>query len=74
MFRPGFIQPMHGIKSKTKLYRAFYAVTGPLYPVLKTLFPKYVTTTEQLGRAMIEVVRRGAPKPILESADINRLR
>lgn len=72
MFRPGFIQPLHGIISKTKLYRAFYAVTGPIFPLLKR-FPKYVTTTEQLGRAMLEVARRGAPKPILESADINSL-
>ena len=72
MFRPGFIQPLHGIKSKTKLYRIFYAVTAPIFPLLKR-FPKYVTTTEQLGRAMLEVARHGYPKPILESADINRL-
>src|SRR6185295_6795748 len=62
MFRPGFIQPLHGIKSKTKLYRAFYSVTGPLFPVLKALFPKSITTTEQLGRAMIKAAKRGAPK------------
>jgi len=73
MFRPGFIQPLHGIISKTQLYRVFYGVTGPLFPVLKALFPKYVTTTEQLGRAMIEVARRGAPKAILESTDIKGL-
>lgn len=72
MFRPGFIQPMHGIVSKTKLYRAFYAVTGPIFPLLRR-FPKYVTTTEQLGRAMLEVVRHGFPKPILEGVDINSL-
>jgi len=73
MFRPGFIQPLHGIKSKTKLYRAFYSVTGPLFPVLKALFPKSITTTEQLGRAMIKAAKRGAPKAVLESADINGL-
>ena len=72
MFRPGFIQPQQGIVSKTKLYRAFYAVTGPIFPLLKR-FPKYVTTTEQLGRAMLEVVRSGFPKRVLESADINSL-
>lgn len=72
MFRPGFIQPLHGIKSKTKLYRFFYAISGPLFPLLRR-FPKYVTTTEQLGRAMLKVVRRGYPKPILESGDINSL-
>jgi uncharacterized protein YbjT (DUF2867 family) len=73
MFRPGFIQPLHGITSKTKFYRAFYAVAKPLFPVVKALAPKYVTTTEQLGRAMIEVARRGFPKPVLESPDINSL-
>lgn len=73
MFRPAGIQPLHGIKSKTKLYQALYTVAAPLLPLLKRLLPKYVTTTEQLGRAMIKVARQGAPKPILESDDINRL-
>jgi uncharacterized protein YbjT (DUF2867 family) len=71
IFRPGFIQPLHGIQSKTKLYRAFYAMTGPLYPILRRLAPKYVTTTEALGRAMIRVAEHGAPKRVLEMADIN---
>lgn len=73
MFRPAGIQPMHGIRSKTKLYQAVYTMTGPLLPVLKRLFPKYVTTSEQLGRAMIRVVKQGSPKPVLEGDDINRL-
>jgi uncharacterized protein YbjT (DUF2867 family) len=71
IFRPGFIQPLHGIQSKTKLYRAFYAMTGPLYPILRRLAPKYLTTTEALGRAMIRVAEHGAPKRVLEMADIN---
>jgi len=50
-----------------------YAVIGPLYPVLKALIPKYVTTTECVGRAMINVARRGAPHGVLESQDINAL-
>ena len=41
MFRPGMIQPLHGIKSKTGLYRAVYAVTGPLLPLLKAVAPKH---------------------------------
>lgn len=73
MFRPGFIQPMHGIKSKTRLYRAVYAVASPLYPAMKSLFPKFATNTEQVGRAMIEVARNGAPKQILENKDLNEL-
>jgi uncharacterized protein YbjT (DUF2867 family) len=73
MFRPGFIQPMHGIKSKTPLYRAIYSVMGPLYPVLKAVVPKVVTTTEQVGRAMLKVARQGAPNRIVENQDINTL-
>jgi uncharacterized protein YbjT (DUF2867 family) len=73
MFRPAYIQPMDGITSRTKLYRVLYAVMGPLYPVLKALLPKYVTTTRQVGRAMLQVARKGAPKSVLENEDINSL-
>lgn len=73
MFRPAFIQPMHGIVSRTRLYRLLYAVVGPLYPLWKVLFPGYVTTTEKVGRAMLEVARSGFPRPVLENGDINAL-
>jgi uncharacterized protein YbjT (DUF2867 family) len=69
VFRPAFIQPLHGIRSRTKLYNAMYAVLGPLYPVVKAIAPGYATTTEQLGRAMIAVARKGFAKRILESQD-----
>jgi len=48
-------------------------VAGPLYPVWKALFPTFVTTTEELGRAMIHVARHGAPKRVLESTDLAAL-
>ena len=72
MFRPGAIVPLHGVKSKTKLYRVFYVLLGPLLPILNALFPKYVTTTEKIGRAMLNVAKRGWPKPVLENYDINK--
>ena len=71
MFRPGFIQPLHGIRSKTRLYQFLYDILAPIQPLLKGRLPKYITTTEQLGRAMITVAKNGYPKPILESLDIN---
>ena len=71
MFRPALIVPLHGIRSKTRIYRMIYAVTGPLLPVLYRRFPKYVTTTAQLGRAMLKVAKHGAPKNILENSGIN---
>ncbi len=73
MFRPGVIVPLHGIRSRTMLYRIPYSVLGPLLPLLKRLFPNSVTTTEKLGRAMLIAAKWGAPKPILESSDINNL-
>jgi uncharacterized protein YbjT (DUF2867 family) len=70
MFRPAFILPMHGIRSRTRAYRIFYTLLTPFNSIVKALFPGSVTTTEQLGRAMLTVARRGYPKPILESGDI----
>ena len=73
MFRPGFIQPLHGIVSKTRLYRTLYAVVTPLYPLLKKVMPKHLTTTEAVGRAMLQAVRQGSAKRHLENPDINAL-
>ncbi|WP_158944600.1 NmrA family NAD(P)-binding protein [Granulicella sp. S190] len=73
MFRPGFIQPLHGIVSKTKSYRIFYAALKPILPLMKNLFPRQIGTTEQVGRAMLLVAKNGYPRPVLESTDINTL-
>lgn len=73
MFRPGYIQPMRGVRSKTTLYQAVYTVLAPLYPVWRTLFPNAVTTTEKVGRAMIRVAREGYEREILETRDINAI-
>jgi uncharacterized protein YbjT (DUF2867 family) len=71
MFRPAGIQPLHGVKSKTVWIQAIYVVTAPLLSLLTRRSPKYMTTTEQVGRAMIKVARNGYPRPVLESEDIN---
>ena len=71
LLRPAYIQPLHGVRTKTAWYGALYAVMRSFYPVLKMLFPNYVTTTECLGRAMLSVTTRGFPKPVLENRDIN---
>jgi uncharacterized protein YbjT (DUF2867 family) len=73
MFRPAAIQPLHGIRSKTAWYQAVYVAAAPLLTLLHRVAPTYVTTTEQVGRAMIKVARDGYPKPVLESEDINRV-
>jgi hypothetical protein len=69
MFRPGFIAPLHGIRSKTPLYRFFYALARPLTPLLRAAFPRHVTTSERVGRAMLRAAKEGAPKRILEMED-----
>ncbi len=69
-FRPGFIQPRHGATSKTRLYRSLYAVLSPLYPVLNRTLPRYVTTTDRLGQAMLTAARTGFGKRILENSDL----
>ena len=73
MFRPGVIQPLHGIRSKTKLYQAGYTVMRPLLPLLKRLFPRGITTTEQIGQAMLKIAKHGAPTKILDAAAINNI-
>ena len=73
MFRPGFIHAANNERSKTTLYRVMYTATGWLFPLLQRVAPQYVTTTEQLGRAMLVVARKGAPMKVLETPDIVRL-
>jgi uncharacterized protein YbjT (DUF2867 family) len=70
MFRPGIIQPAHGEQSRTALYRIFYSIGRPLMPLARRAFPNQVLTTEQVGRAMLEVGRHGYEKRVMEIADI----
>jgi uncharacterized protein YbjT (DUF2867 family) len=73
MFRPAFIEPLRGIRSKTMWYQALYTVVGVFYPVIRRLLPRRVTTTVNVGRAMIQVAAGGYSKHILLTDDINRL-
>lgn len=61
------------IRSKTRLYQFFYDVLGPLMTLAVKAFPKYVTTTEQIGRAMIRVAQDGGEKRVLENEDIQKM-
>ena len=70
MFRPGLIKPGAGIVSKTKLYRTLYAVMTPLFPVVSALMPNMVTSTEEVGKAMLAVVKEGGPSRVLNTRAI----
>ena len=75
VFRPAFVQPMHGIVSRTGWYNAFYRVLGPMYPVLSRLAPGYTLTTEQIGKAMLQVARaERAESESWRAATFDRLR
>lgn len=73
MFRPGFIQPLDGIQSKTPMYRTFYRVLGPVMPLLRRTFPNQILSTREIGRAMLSVARHGYGKRILETKDMRTL-
>jgi len=66
MFRPGFMKPTEGMKNTLRGYGLFTW----MYPALRSLFPNFVCTLKEVGIAMINTVRKGYPKPILEVADI----
>ena len=72
--RPGFIQPRHGITSRTRIYRYVYSWTSWLVPrLLKKVAPKYVTSTDELGRAMVALAKGAQAARVLRSDEINRL-
>jgi hypothetical protein len=69
MFRPGYIQPIKGLKNAYKIYKIF----TPVYPVFKILFPNYVVSLEEIGKVMINVTLYGSEKKVLECKDIVKL-
>ena len=71
MFRPGFIQPMRGEKSKT--YGWLYVVLRPVAPLFRLLFPKMSTTTINVARAMLRVSLHGDSQKLLNTVEINRV-
>jgi uncharacterized protein YbjT (DUF2867 family) len=73
MFRPGFIEPLDGIQSRTPTYRMLYRLTGPLMPVLRRALPGQILSTREIGQAMLAVARNGYASRILEVRDIRRV-
>jgi len=71
MSRPRVIIPLHGVKSKTKWYPLFYDVMKPLNPLLLKM--NSVISSEQLGKAMIQVARNGYDDPIIESKQLKQI-
>ena len=70
-FRPGYIQPLDGVKSKVGWYNAIYVGLSWTYPLLRRAFPGVVTSSEAVGRAMLKVARDGWLRRVLENREIN---
>jgi len=71
VFRPGFIQPLDGIRSRTRLYNILYPMLYPVMLAMKAVSPRNITDTRRIGRAMLNIAKRGYPVKILENPDIN---
>lgn len=71
-FRPGYVQPMKGVRSQVPQYRFLYYLTRPMYFLLKYI-PSYVCSSVEFGKAMINAVYFGSDKVIHESKDIVKL-
>ena len=71
--RPGFIQPMRGATSRMRSVRWMYALTAPVYPLLKKTFGRWVTSTDLLAAAMLQLVVAGSAKKTLNTAELNAL-
>jgi hypothetical protein len=69
LFRPGLMKPIKGQRNVKTIIKAL----GSMYPLWKFLFPKFVCTLQELGIAMIQSVKQGYAKQVLENTDITKL-
>jgi uncharacterized protein YbjT (DUF2867 family) len=58
-FRPGLIIPTHGVVPGLRFAKVAYAVGGPLLRLFDRVAPKYSTSSDKLGRAMLRAARGG---------------
>lgn len=73
LFRPGVIQPLDGIRSKTRSYQVFYSLTKPILPLLRKLMPNTILSTNDMGQAMLNAARKRSGRQVLEVRDIKAL-
>jgi uncharacterized protein YbjT (DUF2867 family) len=71
--RPGFIQPMRGVESRMRSLRWLYAVTAPIYPLLEWSLSRFVTSTDRLAQAMLDLAIEGDARKILNTRELNEL-
>ena len=69
--RPGFIQPMRGSTSHMRSVRWMYALTALIYPFLQKRFGRFVTSTDRLAAAMLQLAITCSPKKTLNTRELN---
>lgn len=72
MLRPMGVQPVDGVRSPHRPLRLAYRVAGPVMGITRHLLPGLLTTTANVGLAMLALARAGQPPPVVENSDINR--
>jgi uncharacterized protein YbjT (DUF2867 family) len=73
MFRPGFVRPRRGLKSRVRWYRVFYAITKPFGGMMERMMPSQATNTQKVGKAMLHVAKTTPKQSIIDPKDINAL-
>lgn len=68
-FRPGYMHPTKGLKNTLSAVKYI----SWMYPMVKVLFPNFVSTLADLGQAMIAAARQLPVNAILEVKDIKAL-
>ena len=68
-FRPAMIFPSHGEKTNYPMVKLLF----PFYPLLNKIAKGYVTTTEEMGLAMINCALVGYEKNVLENKDVRKV-
>jgi uncharacterized protein YbjT (DUF2867 family) len=71
--RPGLIQPMRGVTSRVRSIRRMYALTAPVFPLLRKTLGRWVTSTDLLAAAMLQLAMAGSEKKTLNTADLNKV-
>ena len=71
--RPGLIQPMRGVTSRMRSIRWMYALTAPVFPLLQKTFGRWVTSTDFLAAAMLQLAVTGSEKKVLNTGELNAL-
>ena len=73
VFRPAMIQPLEGIVSKTASYRIIYRLMAPFLSAARRFWPNYISTTGEIGKALLVAAKRWTEKRIVEAGQIQIL-